>query len=264
MLIPTSPAAKRLRFCERFRFHAGMGLWYLVSMDEKRMFDFWYAVNNTEVVVSPKRHLETFGATLLNYHHVCELMDRADQVRVRTGRLQAHQPRIITPEAYSKTILEGFGDEARKYVEWLKEHEQDVRILQYGYQLSQESFSEHTVTDSIENVVDRVKKEVDGLSDPFNAVVVGVDQPWDVCLVKLFWQVMRESAGANIRELLKKRFFETENGVPRGIRVEVENGFLAASKDASKIGALSDLLQKHGLFSEYEDRFFALVRTSRR
>ena len=30
-------------------------------------FDFWFAVNNTEIVMPPKRHLETFGNTIINY-----------------------------------------------------------------------------------------------------------------------------------------------------------------------------------------------------
>ena len=34
-------------------------------MDEKRTFDFWYAVNNTEIVLMPSRHPETFGNTIL-------------------------------------------------------------------------------------------------------------------------------------------------------------------------------------------------------
>ena len=33
--------------------------------------------------------------------------------------------------------------------DWLREHEADVRILQYGYTLKNEAFSEHEVTDSL-------------------------------------------------------------------------------------------------------------------
>ena len=117
-------------------------------MQERDHLDFWYAVNNTEIVLMPQRHLETFGRTTLKYHLVSELMDVTDQVRIREGRMQANQPQIITPEAYAQTLLEGFGEEASKYIEWLKEHDQ-VRLLQYGYKLKQESFSEHVVTGDI-------------------------------------------------------------------------------------------------------------------
>ena len=211
----------------------------------------------------PQRHLETFGATVLNYHLVSELMDSVNQTRVRVGRIQANQPQIITPEAYSETLLEGFGDEANKYVEWLKEHEKDVRVLQYGYRLKQESFKEHIISETRQTVLERVEQEVKAREDPFSAVVSGVDEPWDVCLIKLFWEVVQHSAQANVQELSKRNMFEMRAGIPRGVRDEIEKAFLEASRNPSLIAALGDRLQRHGLFDEYQDRFFALVKASK-
>jgi hypothetical protein len=232
-------------------------------VNENTSFNFWYAVNNTEIVLMPDRHLETFGSTVLNYRLISEMMDSVNQIRVREGRIQAHQPHIITPEAYSETILEGFGEQAEQYVEWLKHHEQDIRILQYGYTLKQEAFSEHIVTDNIQSVVERIKGEVAAADHPHTAVVQGVDDPWDVCLVKLFWEVIRQSAAPNIRELQKRRMFEDDRGVPRGVRNEIEGAFAAATRDPSLIEALAHTLQRYNLFGDYEDRFFSLVRGSR-
>ncbi len=223
-------------------------------------FDFWFAVNNTEIVVSPKRHIETFGNTIINYHLVSELMDSIGKVRVREGRMQAMRPQIITPASYSTTILEGFGEQAQQYLEWLKEHEDTVRILRYGYTLKQEAFSEQVLTDSAEAVLERVKQSVTIDKDPFCAVIKGVDEPWDVCLVKLFWAVIQNSAQANIRELHERHMFEMEEGLPVGLREEVEKGFEAAAKDASLISPLGRLLQENGLFEKYQDRFFSLVK----
>ena len=233
-------------------------------MDEKRSYDFWYAVNNTEVVLAPKHHLETFGATILNYHLVSELMDSVDRVRVREGRLHAHQPRIITPEAYAQTFLEGFGEEAARYVEWLREHDKQVRVLQYGYRLRQEAFSEQIVSDNLRAVVDRVRKDVETRKDPLGAVVVGVDTPWDVCLVKLFWEVIQRSAQTNIRELSQRHMFDDSNGMPAGVRQDIDEAFLAASRNPSLIGDLGRKLHLYGAFEEYQDRFFALVRANRK
>jgi hypothetical protein len=223
-------------------------------------FDFWFAVNNTEIVVPPKRHIETFGNTIINYHLVSELMDAVGKVRVREGRMQALKPQIITPSSYSTTQLEGFGEQAQKYLEWLKEHEDTVRILRYGYTLKQEAFSEQVLTDTPEAVLERVKADVSGKKDPFAAVVKGVDDPWDVCLVRLFWTVIQNSAQANIRELHERRMFELQDGLPAGLRDDVEKAFLAASKDASLIKSLGKLLQENGLFDRYQDRFFNLVQ----
>ena len=232
-------------------------------MTPKKTFDFWYAVNNTEVVLMPSRHLETFGTTVLHYHMLSELMDSVDQVRVREGRMRASRPQIITPEAYANTFLEGFGEEARRYVDWLKEHEKQVRILQYGYRLAQESFSEHVVSDNLKAVLERVRTEVKGRNNPLSAVIVGVDDPWDVCLVKLFWEVIQNSAKTNIQQLEQRHMFDESEGVPKGIRDEIEKAFLAASKAPSLINALAHRLQTYGLFGEYQDRFFSLVRASK-
>ena len=213
------------------------------------------------IVLMPTRHLETFGTTVLQYHLISELMDSINQVRIREGRMQTSQPEIITPRSYSETLLEGFGEEATKYVEWLKEHEQDIRILQYGYKLKQEAFTEHVVTEEKQSVVDRVENEVRGNGNPLSAVVVGVDYPWDVCLIKLFWEVVQSSAHTNVQQLAQKNFFEQEGGIPKGMRSEIEKGFLEASRDPSKITMLGHKLQQYGLFEEYQDRFFSLVRS---
>lgn len=232
-------------------------------MKERSGFDFWYAVHNTEVVVVPKRHLETFGNTLLHYHLVSEMMDSVGKVRVRTGRMQALRPQIITPQAYSEMILEGFGEEAKKYAEWLREHEENVHILRYGYTLRQEAFSEETITDSFDAVLERVSADVKAGEDAFAAVIKGVDDPWDVCLVKLFWTMVQQSAHANIMEMAKHRMFEMQDGLPYPVRKEIEEAFVAAANDSSLISPLGKLLQKHDVFEHYEERFFALVRGRR-
>jgi hypothetical protein len=232
-------------------------------MEKRDPFDFWFAVNNTEIRLLPKRHLETFGSTVLNYHLVAETMDAVGQVRVRVGRMVANPPRIVTPEAYAKVVLEGFGDEAGKYLEWLREHEKDLRILQYGYTLKQESFSEHLVSEPIKAVVERVERDVKDRDDPLSAIVVGVDDSWDVCLVKLFWEIVQRSAGANVRQMQQRRLFDNVGGVLRVVRDEIDADFLAASRDGSRIGALGAKLQRLGLFEEYQDRFFSLVKAGR-
>ncbi len=231
---------------------------------ERDHFDFWYAVNNTDVKLMPSRHLETFGSTILNYYLISELMDDPSRIRIREGKLEAGRPQIITPDAYAQTALEGFGEEARQYVEWLRAHEQDIRVLQYGYHLKQESFSENVISGSIDPVVDQIKKFVETKRDPLSAVVVGVDTPWDVCIVRLFWEVIQSSALFNIREMQSRKLFESDGGVPRGVRNDIDDAFKAANRDPSQINALGVKLHTLGLFKEYEDRFFSLVKSKRK
>ena len=101
-------------------------------------FDRWYAAKNAKFLVEPSHHLETFGNTLVNYHLISELSDNPGKIRIREGRLEAHQPRVIAPH-FVPSEMEGFGEEAREYFEFLKQNEDRLRILQYGYRLSQEA-----------------------------------------------------------------------------------------------------------------------------
>ena len=163
-------------------------------------FDRWYAARSARFLVEPSHRLATFGNTLVNYHLVSELEDRPGKVRIRKGRLEAHQPLVIAPH-FAPIETEGLGDEARAYLEFLKENERNLRILQYGYQLKSDNFSEQIVTDRLAAVTERVKDEVLDSDDKFAAVVQCVDNPWDVALVELWLREVHRSAKDNIREL---------------------------------------------------------------
>ena len=165
-------------------------------------FDRWYAAKSARFLVEPSHRLETFGNTLVNYHLVSELPDHPGKIRVREGRLEAHQPLVITPH-FAQIEAEGFGEEAKAYLDFLKENEQHLRILQYGYHLKSDKFSEQIVTDRLSVVTERVKDEVIASNDKFAAVVQCVDEPWDVALVELWLREVNRSAKDNIDELQK-------------------------------------------------------------
>ena len=123
-------------------------------MSRDRTYDFLYAAEATRVLHAPTRALETFGTTSVNYHLLAELEDHPGKIRIREGRLQANKPEIITPERYVKDEFEGFGEMAKLYYDFLKQHEDEMKILKYGYRLKQEAFSEQIVTDSMESVAE--------------------------------------------------------------------------------------------------------------
>jgi len=230
-----------------------------MSSDSSK-FNFWYAVRNTKIVRAPSRALETFGATRIRYTHLAELPDVPGKIRIREGRLEAHKPALITPEAYVQENLEGFGEAAREYLSFLKEHADAVRILRYGYSLSQEAFSEQIVTDSLAAVTERVTAAAALSEDPFAAVVQGVDEPWDVSLIHLFWLHVNASAPVNVREFEKAAAEVAADGTPRAVRNEVERAFAQAAADPRLVTELGQLLQRKGVFEHYQDRFFKLLR----
>ena len=225
-----------------------------------RQFDFWYAVHHTKVVRAPSRTLETFGETRINYRHLAELPDDPGKVRVREGRLEAHKPAIITPEAYAEDGLEGFGEQARQYLDFLKQHRDSIRILQYGYRLSQEAFSEQVVTDSLEAVTARVLADVAGSNDAFAAVIQGVDAPWDVSLVHFFWLHVNASAPVNVREFEAAERRASLDLLAPELQGEVEAAFAKAQANPRLVTELGAFLRRKGVFDRYQDRFFKLVR----
>jgi hypothetical protein len=227
-------------------------------MKNDPQFDFWYAVNNTEVISVPERRLETFGATMVNYHLVTELMDSVNKVRVRVGKLKAFRPEIITPQSIDEMMLEGFGNEARNYADWLHKNAQEMQILKYGFKVQKQEINDYILTDSLQTVVDRVKGEVSGRGDPLGAVLVGVDRPWEVCLLKLMVELVQHSVAGNIQDIRQH-----QRDHKAQLHQQLEQTFLAASRDASKVPELADLLRRNGLFERFEDRFFAVVRTSK-
>ena len=227
-------------------------------MKNDPQFDFWYAVNNTEVISVPERRLETFGATMVNYHLVTELMDSVNKVRVREGKLKAFRPEIITPQSVDEMMLEGFGNEAKNYADWLHKNSQDMQILKYGFKVQKQEINDYILTDPLQMVVDRVKGDITVRNDPLGAVLVGVDRPWEVCLLKLMVELVQNSVAGNIQDIRQQ-----QRDHKAQLHQQIEQAFLAASRDASKVPELADLLRQNGLFKRFEDRFFAVVRTSK-
>src|SRR6266511_2258989 len=155
--------------------------------------DFDYALENTRVIVSPERQIATFGSTSFNFYLISELLDRVDHVRIRNGKIQAERPQILTPEHYCRLLLEGFGEKAERYVDQLREHSRNVAVLRYGFQFRKTDLSEQTMRDSIDTVINRTKCRVQSANEPLSAVIQGVDDAWEVCLLKFTIDLVERS-----------------------------------------------------------------------
>ncbi len=162
--------------------------------------DFHYAMENTRVVVAPRQSIETFGTTTFRFLLVSELMDEVDSVRIRGGRIEAERPRIVSPHHFSKLLLDGFGDSAREYADWIEERAQAVKILKYGFQFRKTDFEQSVVRDSLQAVLGRLEQQVTESADPGSALISGVDEAWEVCLLKFTMDMIRSSAGENLDE----------------------------------------------------------------
>jgi hypothetical protein len=169
-----------------------------------RQDDFDYAIENTQVIRAPERQIATFGSTSFNFYLISELMDRVDQVRVRNGKIHAERPQILTPEHYCRLLLEGFGEKAQRYVDQLREHARNVAVLRYGFQFRKTDVTEQTLRDSIDAVINRTKRRVESQNEPLSAVIQGVDDAWEVCLLKFTIDLIERSSGGNLGDFRKR------------------------------------------------------------
>jgi hypothetical protein len=166
--------------------------------------DFQYAIENTQVILAPQRKIATFGSTSFRFYLISELMDRVNEVRVRDGRIHADRPQILTPEYFSRLLLEGFGEKAAKYAEQLREQPQSLAILRYGFQFRKTDVTERMFRDPLEAVVARTRLEVEHLQEPLSAIIQGVDDAWEVCLLKFTVDLIEKSAGGNLGDFRQR------------------------------------------------------------
>lgn len=222
-------------------------------------FDFIYAIRNTEILHAPKRILDPFNQTSIEYTLLTQPMDNPHQTCIREGTLQTYPPRLLLPGELATQELEGFGHEAQSYLNFLKKRAANIRILRYSYRLRRESFRETVVNEPIELICEQTKQRHQTGTNPYAALVKGVDEPWDVCLLHLFMKLVQASVPKALDALEKHAKDSFKDQIPTDQRVEIERAFAAAQKDASLIPQLGSLLKEKGLFEVYQDRFFALL-----
>jgi hypothetical protein len=166
--------------------------------------DFQYAIENTRVILAPERQISTFGSTSFRFYLISELMDQVNEIRVRDGRIHAERPQILTPEHYCRLLLDGFGEKAEKYVEQLRERTRDMAVLRYGFQFRKTDVVENRVRDTMEAVIERTRREVEQSEEPLSAVIQGVDDAWEVCLLKFTIDLIERSSGGNMGDFRKR------------------------------------------------------------
>ena len=159
--------------------------------------DIHYALETTEVLYEPDRRIDTFGSTSFEFLLLSELMDKIGQVRIRAGRITADRPMIVKPEPSSDMEFEGFGEQAAAFAEWFKGRVQSASLLQYGFTFRKSDVTESLVHDSLENVRDRIVTETRDSGNPLAAVIQGVDDTWEICLLKFTIEMIQKSYRIN-------------------------------------------------------------------
>ena len=220
-----------------------------------------YASELTETVLEPRKKLETFGATAVDYHVVTELLDSVGKVRIREGRFHVERPQVITPSYFASQLVDNFGDEAREYAQQFAHSQDGMRIIQYGLRFRKEEENQSIVPGQIKEVADQIAADLKRREEMFAGVIIGVDDLWEVSLLRFGIELIGASAPHQVRELHERGLLKgTDNDIPMAVREELNHDFLDAAGNRDKIHALGNKLRKYGLLGEYEDRFYELVR----
>ncbi len=167
--------------------------------------DIQYALEVTETLHEPDRRIDTFGTTSIEFILVSELMDKINCVRVRTGKIHAERPQILRPEPLADFEFEGFSDDqAAAFGAWLRQFSGRVAFLKYGFAFRKSDVSESIVHDSIEDVRGRLVEEVRQSGNPLAAVIQGVDDTWEICLLKFTVELVQKSHGINVFDFKRR------------------------------------------------------------
>ncbi len=165
-----------------------------------------YALETTEVLHEPDRRIDTFGSTSFQFHLISELMDDVQQVRVRSGQIHAERPTILKPEPYADLEFEGFGEGASAFAQWMKERmsRTNAALLQYGFSFRKSDVTESLVHDSLPAVTERVLAETRSANNPLSAVILGVDDTWEICLLKFTLEMIHKSHRINLFDFKRR------------------------------------------------------------
>lgn len=163
--------------------------------------DVEYAMEATKVLLTPDRRIDTFGDTRFEFLLLSELMDRAGEIRIRRGDIEAVRPRIVRPEGLGEVEMEGFDGKARerfeRLVEKLRESGQQLAFLNYGFRFSRGEVSEEIVHTPMDEVRARVLEDARVKGDPAQAIIEGVDDTWEVSLLKFTLEMIGHSVAIN-------------------------------------------------------------------
>ena len=226
--------------------------------------DWIKAAEQTWVVRYPSQRLATFGVTSLSYYVVTEPIYRDLQPEkregvVRTGKVVAEEPSIVTP--YYAMNLEGFSTEAYRYLEYVSnQHGPNSPGLLYQYRNEPENTE--ILSGDAGEIAHRIDERLTREQDNLAVVMVGVDELWDVSLIKFMYELTSKSAPHHAEELGSKGLFDPApgaGGLPMAAVQRIERMFYEVSRGRDPEDLRREL-DRWGAFDIYEDRFLNLFR----
>ena len=164
-----------------------------------------YAMQETRLLYVPDRRIDSFGDSRFRFALVSELMDSVGCCRMRTGWVEAHRPLILRPPDLREIEMEGFSPEVAGFFRWMQERGARLQpLINYGFQFARSSVEEELVHEGVREVEDRVVQEARSSGDPFRAVIHGVDDDWELSLLRFMVEMIQKSHEINIFDFKRR------------------------------------------------------------
>ncbi len=165
---------------------------------------FEHALKATEVIRRANRKLYTFTSTTVNYTIGTELTEKI-LVEVRKGKVTVEKPVVIAPSYFAENSLEGFEEEQAEQIQMLLK-KFGLRALRYKYK--NETEDTKIISGRIENIIDRIKNEMDARGDNLAVLIKGVPEMWGISLMKYVIELISTSFPGNVKELEERGWFD--------------------------------------------------------
>ncbi|MBM3934742.1 MAG: hypothetical protein FJ319_10655 [SAR202 cluster bacterium] len=228
--------------------------------------DWRKAIEATWIARFPKQRLATFGATNITYYVVTEPLIRDPETQesregvIRKGRVIAERPAIITPTFLMS--LQGFSKDAYEYFQdTMRSVGPNSPGIMYTYKNETDGLD--IVGGSTVEIAHRISDDLDERKDDLSVVIVGVDEMWDVGLLKFIYEYTSTSMAGNVQEMQSRGLLDPQpefGGVPRAAIQHIMQMFSDVERGAGDPEMLKRELDRWGMFQYFEDRFLGLFR----
>ncbi len=147
--------------------------------------------------------LFTFGDSDLPYFLVTPQTENSDAVKIRQGQINITRARIITPDSMNPELRDFFEDnEDAGFAEFLMARSAAFSNLK----LSNTRGSERIVTDSVEEAVDQLNRQLDAEEEEHVAILSAPAQLAGLALFRYASERITSSAPDNLTELRERGF----------------------------------------------------------
>ena len=234
------------------------------------------ALEETIIMKKPDELISSSGSTKMHYYVLTEPVyleafpEEGPETRIREGWISWEKPKLLTPDYIMN--IEGFSEEAKKAMKLLANENPDMAGLLYKMNYKKERANTRTVSRNIKETAEMLADGFDESSDLINVIIKGLDDLWDVSLMKFVQKFIIKSATKNQMPDYKSKGHLSHNksgqpvvtrnlqGLPQAANEEIEEMFHKVKKGDLDPSELKKELDRWGVYKQYEDRFLDLFR----